>query len=323
MAVTTMASSSVARLVSLCMLSCCVSAGAFVPTQGRLALGHAPQRQSLPAVHVAAGAASEGESRSGVLAPMALGALLVLAGAGRKSSRSSATARRVTLEQIESLTVEDIPVDFRPKISIGMQRRYAYAQSIRDAFERSFLVMVFNADGMDFATQDQVIDFFPQNCVVRSLKNSIVKRGIQGTQWEIFSEHLKGPNTYVFCFEDTDVKATVEGYLKMEKKFKRVDKVKEIAERTAPLFNWVATSALVGAVMRDDWTFIGPDQTRKLKDLPTRLELIAKIAGSVKQVPQKLAVAINQVPTKLAVGTKKIVEKMEEGGKDSVGDVTA
>jgi len=227
------------------------------------------------------------------------------------------------MEQIQALTVEDVPTDFRPKISIGMQRRYAYAQSIRDAFERSFLVLVFNADGMDFATQDQVIDFFPKTCVVRSLKNSIVKRGIIGTEWDILSEHLKGPNTYVFCFEDTDVKATVEGYLKMEKKFKRVDKVKEIAERTAPLFNWVATSPLVGAVMRDDWTFIGPDSTRKLKDLPTRLELIAKIAGSVKQVPQKLAVALNQVPTKLAIGTKKIVEKMEEDGKGAVGDVAA
>merc|ERR1712151_1192724 len=81
--------------------------------------------------------------------------------------------------------------------------------------------------------------------------------------------------------------------------------------------------AACGGVMRDEWNVIPYGDLAKYKDFPTRLELIAQIAGSIKQVPQKLAVCAKQLPQKTAIGIKKIVEKMEEEGKATVGDVVA
>jgi len=50
------------------------------------------------------------------------------------------------------------------------------------------------------------------------------------------------------------------------------------------------------------------DDIKALEKLPSKMELIAKIAGSIKQVPTKLAVGVKQVPTKLAIGIKAVSE---------------
>merc|ERR1719215_1021885 len=106
----------------------------------------------------------------------------------------------------------------------------------------------------------------------------------------------------------------------MNKQFNREEKVAQLYEKikedmTAPLL------PACGGVMRDEWNIIPYKELPKYKDFPTRLELIAQIAGAVKQVPTKLAKCAQQLPQKTAIGIKKIVEKMEEEGKATVGDV--
>ena len=43
-----------------------------------------------------------------------------------------------------------------------------------------------------------------------------------------------------------------------------------------------------------------------ITELPTKEELIARIAGAINAVPTKLAVGTNAVPKKLAVGIKEV-----------------
>ena len=57
-----------------------------------------------------------------------------------------------------------------------------------------------------------------------------------------------------------------------------------------------------------DGDFLSIDDIKKLEKLPSKLELIAKIASMVNQVPTRLAVGVKQVPTKLATGIKKVSE---------------
>merc|ERR1712007_199454 len=104
-----------------------------------------------------------------------------------------------------------------------------------------------------------------------------------------------------------DVRPTIEAYLKMEKKFNRAGKLVELKEQQDYAFD---VRPLRGGIMRDEWNFIQPEEFPKLKNFPTKLELIAQIAGGINQLPQKLA-----------IGTKKIVEKIEEEGKSNVADV--
>jgi len=232
------------------------------------------------------------------------------------------TTRHVTLQDVENLTIKQVPKWFRPKISIGMARRGAVVKAIRKQLDQTFFLMAYNKDGTDCASLRKSRALFPDGVVVRSLKNSLVKKAMERTEWEEFGKNLKGSLMYVFVMDDNDVKTTVQAYLKLEKDYKRADNVARVYE-TVKNQVFYEPRPLIGGCLRDEWKLIGPEEFVKLKDFPTKTELIGRIAGSIKQVTQKLAVGVKQVPQKLAIGTKKIVEKMEEDGKATVGDVVA
>jgi len=240
----------------------------------------------------------------------------------RRRTRSSSVARHVSLEQIQEVTIDQVPSWFRPKISVGMARRDAVKEAIAAKLDDTFFIMAFNKDAMPTADLEAARAMFPASVNVRCLKNSLVKKAIEGTEWEPLSPVLKGSNMYVFVMQDTDLKPSIQAYLKIAKTFSRAEKVAEIYEKVGKDFTF-ELKPLVGGMMRDEWNVIPPEDIPKLKDFPTKTELIARIAGSIKQVTQKVAVGVKQVPQKLAIGTKKIVEKMEEDGKDSVADAVA
>ncbi|CAE8643971.1 unnamed protein product [Polarella glacialis] len=125
---------------------------------------------------------------------------------------------------------------------------------------------------------------------------------------------------YIFVENDKDLKETIIAYTKMEKKFMRKDKLAAQNEKLGSGLNFYA-KPLLGAMVTGEWNVIAPEDIPKMKDFPTKLELIAKIAGGIQMVTTKIAKGIKQVPTKLAIGTKKVQEKMEEDGKSTVGDV--
>lgn len=68
-----------------------------------------------------------------------------------------------------------------------------------------------------------------------------------------------------------------------------------------------------GAVM--DGKVVAPADFKKLKDLPTKKELMAKIAMLINKVPTKLAVAIDAVPRKVAIAVKRVSEIDEDKSK--------
>jgi len=268
-------------------------------------------------IHYAAGgrADAKGIWAVGTLAAFGLGVALRRPDAPRKRIR---TQRHVSLAEIDQLSVDDCPVEWQPKISLGMAKRNYLVQAIRGQLDKTFFLMAWNKDGMPTSTLEAARAMFPPQVKVRCLKNTLVKVAMKGTPWDAAVSELKGPNMYVFCESDNDVRPTIEAYLKMEKKFNRAGKLVELKEQQDYAFD---VRPLRGGIMRDEWNFIQPEEFPKLKNFPTKLELIAQIAGGIKQVPQKLAVGINQLPQKLAIGTKKIVEKMEEEGKSNVADV--
>jgi len=253
---------------------------------------------------------------------LAFGALIVSAAMLRSRSRRVSVERRVTMEQIQNVTVADMPVRWRSKISLGMARRDQLVQAIRRELEDTFFVMAFNKDGMATEQLEQARAMFPPTVRVCCLKNSLVRKAMEGTEWEPLTAVLKGPNMYVFVKQDADLKETIKSYIAVNRQFNREGRVAEIYEKIAKQFTF-AVKPLVGGMMRDEWTVISPEDLPKFKDFPTKTELIAKIAGSIKQVTTKVASGVKQVPQKLAIGTKKIVEKMEDDGKATVSEVVA
>jgi len=249
-------------------------------------------------------------------------ALLTAAVAATRCRQIRVTHRRVTLEDVESLTIFDVPRWFTKRLSIAKARRDAVVISVRERLEDVFFVMAFNKDSMETPELEAARAMFPETTIVRVLKNTLVRRAMLGTPWEPFAKHIRGANMFVFVLQDTDLKPTIQAYLKLEKKFNREAKVAEVYEKVKGGYTF-QLRPLVGGCLRDEWNYIPPEDFAKLKDFPTKSELIAKIAGGIKQITQRVAVGVNQVPQKIAIGTKKIVEKMEEDGKSTVGDAVA
>lgn len=276
--------------------------------------GEPVMRRQSPAV----GATSE--TGSSTTAACAFGALMVGAAAMRKRSRAAPVARRLTMQQIESITLDDIPEGWRGKISLGMARRDKVKQAIRSALDDMYFIMAFDKTGMATAEFEEARNMFPPGVMVRCLKNSLVRKAMEGTPWEEFGNAVQGSNAFVFVKNDTELKPTVEAYVKFAKKFNRDAKVTEMFKGIGKGKTFTST---MGGILRDEWNLITPDQIPKLKDFPTKTELIGQIAYAIKQVPQKIAVGTRQVPQKLAVGLDKIKEKMEEGNLGTVGDVKA
>jgi len=200
-----------------------------------------------------------------------------------------------------------------------MARRNQTKEAIKKCLQDTFFIMAFNKDKMNGAELTKAREKFPTSVVARCLKNSLVIKAVEGTEWEEFGSLCRGANMFVFVKNDTDLKASIEAYLKIEKEYNRAERCAEFIE-TNPDTVIGDYRPLRGGMMRDEWNIIGPDELPKFKDFPTKTELIAKIAGGIKQVTTKIAKGVKQVPTKLAVGTKKITEKMEEDGKATVAE---
>jgi large subunit ribosomal protein L10 len=48
------------------------------------------------------------------------------------------------------------------------------------------------------------------------------------------------------------------------------------------------------------------DDIKALTELPSKEELMARLAGGINAIPTKLAVGLNAVPTQVAVGIKEV-----------------
>merc|ERR1711924_304505 len=106
--------------------------------------------------------------------------------------------------------------------------------------------------------------------------------------WSEVSQFCTGSNAFLFLRED--LKGGFKGLRTLEKEYKKAEFPVE----------------LNGGCCDGDYLTL--DQLKTLEKLPSKLELIAKIAMMVNQIPTRLAVGIKQVPTKLATGVKKVSE---------------
>ena len=65
----------------------------------------------------------------------------------------------------------------------------------------------------------------------------------------------------------------------------------------------------------------GHEMIKRLESMPTRKELMAKVAGLLKQVPMRVALAIKAVPSKLSRSVKALADAEEADRTKLVGDV--
>jgi len=119
-------------------------------------------------------------------------------------------------------------------------------------------------------------------------KNTLMVKASENTKFATIAECATGMNAWLFV--DENVAPCVKGIKKLTKDWQKDGLEVDFA----------------GAVL--DGKYIQPQDMGALEKLPTKKDLMAKIAGCVKQVPTKIARGTKGVPLNLAYGAKAIAD---------------
>jgi large subunit ribosomal protein L10 len=123
-------------------------------------------------------------------------------------------------------------------------------------------------------------------------KNTLLRKAVEGTKFEPMAQATTGMNAWLFV--DENVAPTMKAIKALSKGWEKAGK--QVG------FN--------GACM--DGQFLGPAAIAPLENLPTKLDLITKIAVGIKQVPTKLARGTKGNANKLGYAVKAISEGKSE-----------
>ena len=127
-------------------------------------------------------------------------------------------------------------------------------------------------------------------------KNTLMRRAAEETEgWESLASATKGTNAWIFVRDD--FKSAIKPFKELKKELK---KEREI-ERD---FN---AGCLEGEMLTEQ-------QLDAVEDLPSKTDLIAKIASMINQPVVKIAYATKAVPNKLGYASKALSDKLEETG---------
>merc|ERR1712238_97230 len=110
-----------------------------------------------------------------------------------------------------------------------------------------------------------------------------MKRAMEGTEYEAGGELLKGANMWFFI--EDDIGATIKAYNSFIKEENKLE-----------------THEIIGGVIEN--RVITDKEVVAIGKLPSRLEMMAQIAGTIKAVPTKLARVVKAPGSKLARAIK-------------------
>ena len=169
-------------------------------------------------------------------------------------------------------------------MSKTLEEKKEIVAELKEILSQSQLALIIDYQGLTVAEiSDLRRRMRPTGTVCKKAKNTLMQIAVDGdTRWQPMMEFLKGSS--VFLLVQEDMKAAIKTYQEFQKVTKKTE--------------------LRGAVL--DGQALTEDDVKALTELPSKEELMARLAGGLKAIPTKLAVGLNAVPTKLAVGIKEV-----------------
>eukprot|EP01038_Epipyxis_sp_PR26KG_P006224 gene6224-8577_t len=159
--------------------------------------------------------------------------------------------------------------------------------------DNSAIVISIPFEGVSKEQTDILRKSIPKTVKASIVKNAIMRKSIENTPFSVMKDQLKNENLFFFVPEG-EAKPTYEAFKKWQKEVKRTEP--EFDAKVAVMENQLYTGKNLDAVV----------------NLPTKLELITKIATGIKSVPLKLAKGVKAVPNKLGRAIGAIKTKLEE-----------
>lgn len=176
-------------------------------------------------------------------------------------------------------------------ISKSLESKKQEVAEIKELLDSSHLMVVIDYQGLTVA---QITDLRSRlregGSICKITKNTLMGKAVEGNEnWQSVDPLLKGSSAFILANEES-IGSAVRAYNAFVKESKKTE--------------------LRGAVMEGE--LLSADQVKALADLPTKEELIAKIAGSINAVTANIARGINEVPSSLARAIEAVKSQQEE-----------
>ena len=162
--------------------------------------------------------------------------------------------------------------------------------AVKELLDSSEMIFTVPASGITVSQVQSLRRSLPEGTTMKVVKNKLMNRAIEGTSYESAGEMLKGANMWFFIEED------IGGSVKAFNAFTKEESLKE-------------THSIMGGNM--DGTNYDSAGVTAISNLPSKMDLIAQIAGSINAVPTKVARVIKAPGMKVA---RAIKLAGEEGG---------
>lgn len=166
----------------------------------------------------------------------------------------------------------------------------ATIETVKGLLDSSEMIFTVPAGSITVAQSQHLRRSLPEGTTMKVVKNTLMTRAVEGTEYESATSLLKGANMWFFIEEDIGETIKVfNGFCKENGK-----------KESHPILGGVVEGTVYDAK--------GVDAIGKL---PSKQELYAQIAGSIKAVPTKVARVIKAPNSKLARAIK--LATMPEG----------
>ena len=169
-------------------------------------------------------------------------------------------------------------------MSKTLEEKKEIVAELKEILSQSQLALVIDYQGLSVAEiSDLRRRMRPTGTICKKAKNTLMRIAVDGNEkWQPLNEFLKGSS--VFLLVQEDMKTAIKTYQDFQKATKKTE--------------------LRGGVL--DGQALTEEDVKALTELPSKEELMARLAGDLKAIPTKLAVGLNAVPKKLAVGIKEV-----------------
>jgi len=162
---------------------------------------------------------------------------------------------------------------------------------VKELLDSSEMIFTVPASGITVSQVQGLRRSLPEGTTVSVVKNKLMSRAVEGTDYEPVGEMLKGANMWFFIEED------IGGSVKSFNSFVKENALGE------------THSILGGNIEGINYDAAG---VKAISQLPSKMELIATIAGRIQAVPTKVARVIKAPGMKVARAIKLAGEEGED-----------
>ena len=156
-------------------------------------------------------------------------------------------------------------------------------ERIKTLLDTSEMIFTVPASSVTVAESQALRRSMPEGTTVAVVKNTLMTRALEGTQYESAKDLLKGANMWFFIQED--IGASVKSFQSFQKEKQKKE-----------------SHPILGGVLEGN-VYDGAGVTA-IGDLPSKDELYARIARSILMVPTKVAKVVKAPGNKLARAIK-------------------